>query len=480
MHSPSFCRLFDKTEEELINQSYLIINTKNRLKIEQTLEELKSPPHKTYLEIEHNTVKGKRWIAWNNAGILDTKNELDHILAVGRDITDSRLADDKLKQVQKMEAIGQLAGGIAHDFNNMLGGVVGFAELIFMQKESSEITKNFCNQIIKTSERAADLTQQLLSFARKGKAVSTKIDAHTAIKNAVAILRRSVNKNIDIQVKLNAKNSMIVGDPAQIQSAILNLGINARDAMHDMDGCFTVETSTSRLSISYCKASNFNITPGDYLLIKATDTGEGMTKETMEHIFEPFFTTKEVGKGTGLGLASIFGTVTLHHGAITAYSEPDSGTEFHIFLPLAAAEHPENEEENFSVEEMKIRNRSQKSSILVIDDEEIIRVLAKSLLEDMGYSVLLAQNGFEGLEIYKANRHEIQIVLLDVIMPKMSGKEALRKLIEINPEVNVIISSGFDQSDKIEDFLELGAKTFIKKPYRQKDLFKVINQLTTP
>ena len=429
------------------------------------------------LELHHPTPSGLRCVSWQLSVVLDDSAEIDYVIATGSDITDIKLANEQLQHVQKLEAIGQLAGGVAHDFNNMLGGIVGYAELIIMKSGDNKTIKKYSKQIIDTGEKAAELTQQLLSFARKGKASSTPIDAHTSIKRAIDILSRSIDKNVKIELALNAKNSMIIGDPTQIQNTILNLGINARDAIgNNTEGCFSIETATISLSEEYCSNSNFDITPQDYILIKARDNGIGMEKEVLEHIFEPFFTTKEIGKGTGLGLASIFGAVTSHFGAITVDSEPGLGTEFDIFLPVIGyySELPDPET---STDVMKLLSEARHKVVLVIDDEEVIREVAKSLLENLGYDVLLAKDGVEGIDIFIANMDIISLVLLDVIMPRMGGKETLKKLIKLDPNVNVIIASGFSQSDRTEDFTSIGAKAFIKKPYKQRELLDIIKKI---
>ncbi len=465
-------------KEEFINKLYLnfILPEDHAIAIE-AINKLKLSAVTVTSEIRHKTPDGIHWVSWQLSKVFADNDELEYIIVTGRDITEAKQASEQLKHVQKLEAIGQLAGGIAHDFNNMLGGIVGFAELISMQCGANQTIANYSKSIIDTSEKAADLTQQLLTFARKGKASITPIDVHSAINRAINILKRSIKRNISIELCLQAKNSMIIGDPTQIQNIILNLGINARDAIGDeKEGLFSIETTTVTLSAKYCEESDFDIQPQDYILIKARDNGTGMDNEILKHIFEPFFTTKEVGKGTGLGLASIYGTVTAHKGAITATSEYGSGTEFNIFLPVIAnqqfKEEPETSTDLFNFVKIK-----QNLTILIIDDEEIIRLVAKSLLENMGYNVLLANDGQEGIEIFELNQDIISAVILDIIMPRMGGKETLAELQKINPEVKVIMASGFSQVDKTDDFIHSGAKDFIHKPYRQKELYQTLRKI---
>ena len=477
----SCCNFFGLTMDEIINHNYLdFIYPDDRELAIGEMSRISESQSSYTVELRHNTSAGIRWVSWRMTKIMDADGQIEAYISTGRDITEAKIANEQLQHVQKLEAIGQLAGGIAHDFNNMLGGIVGFAELIMMQSKTNETIRNYSKNIIDTSEKAAELTKQLLTFARKGKSSSTPIDAHSAIKRAVDILKRSITKNINIELFLNAKNSIITGDPTQIQNIILNLGINARDAIgEEPGGSFTIETTVVNLSSTYCEHSDFDIIPQSYLLIKARDNGVGMEKEILDHIYEPFFTTKEVGKGTGLGLASIFGSVTSHSGAITVTSEPGYGTEFNIFLPLLEkTESAVNYDA--STDLINILSKDAHKIVLVIDDEEIIRMVAKSLLENIGYEVLLAKDGQEGIEILSINKDIISIVILDVIMPRMGGKEALKEIKKISPDVKVIMASGFTQTDKENDFFELGALDFIHKPYRQKELYSVLdNALNT-
>ena len=474
----SFTTFFEISSDESVEHSFFdFVNPEDRAIAKKALQKLYGQISTVRIELRHNTSKGIHWISWQISKVIGDDEQTEYFIATGRDITESKIAREQLKHVQKLEAIGQLAGGIAHDFNNMLGGIVGFAELIIMQSPAKKIIREYSKNIIDTSEKAGELTQQLLAFARKGKSSSTPIDVHSSIKRAIDILKRSIKKNVRIELFLNAKNSMIIGDPTQIQNIILNLGINARDAIGDEnEGVFTIETTTISLSAEFCEQSDFKIKPQDYILIIARDNGSGMNKEVLEHIFEPFFTTKEVGKGTGLGLASIYGAVTSHAGAITATSEPGQGAEFNIFLPLLE-DFTTNSDEEITTDVLKISDRGAHKIILVIDDEEIIRMVAKSLLEGMGYSVLLANDGKEGLEVYQTNQDIISAVILDVIMPRMGGKETLKQLQLLNPACKVIMASGFSQTEKANDFIALGAQEFIHKPYRQKELFATLKRV---
>ncbi len=402
--------------------------------------------------------------------ILDAEGNVEKLIGLTKDITEYKTLTHQLYHSQKLDAVGQLAGGVAHDFNNMLGGIIGFAELLMNNIKDDEKLLSYCNSIINTGENAAKLTSQLLSFARKGQNISTPMSIHKTIDSAIALLDRSFDKKINISRQFNATVDTIIGDPSQIESVIINMGINSRDAI-DVDGNILIITELTELSPSFCKISNFEITPGPYMVIKIIDNGSGMDGETLNHIFEPFYTTKDEGKGTGLGLSVIHGIITAHKGMINVYSELGKGTEFKIYLPLSEKVHIKDITNSKTSE-----NYFGNEGILLVDDEEIIRSMGTALLEDLGYTVYTADNGASALEVYKENRKKIAVVVLDVVMPIMGGMECLKKLKILNPELKVIIASGFSRSDTSSDFKKNGAEDFIDKPYRQITLAEAIKK----
>jgi CheY-like chemotaxis protein len=279
---------------------------------------------------------------------------------------------------------------------------------------------------------------------------------HALIQETITLLKNTTDRRIKIETELKAVQSSIVGDPSQLQSAMLNLGINAAQAMSDGG---TLRFSTRLLDIDdiTCDASPFDLHPGQFLEIEVTDTGCGISVENIHKIFEPFFTTKEQGKGTGLGLPAVYGTITQHGGSITVHSEVNTGTNFKILLPL-----------NISAKEQKpIRQDTIRGqgNILVVDDEEVMRITAKAILEDLGYSVLLAANGEEALSVFMESGEPVNLVILDMIMPAMNGKDCFFALKKLYPEVRVILSSGFVQDEDLEDMKRSGLKGYINKPY---------------
>ncbi|MBU0985294.1 MAG: PAS domain S-box protein, partial [candidate division Zixibacteria bacterium] len=339
------------------------------------------------------------------------------------DVTEQRKLEEQLRQTWKMDSIGQLAGGVAHDFNNMLGGIIGAAELLAMTLSGNEEVREYVNMIINTAERAAELTGKLLSFSRKGPVVAASMDIHETIQESLAILERSIDRRIDLQTHLHADVSTLHGDATSLQNIVLNLGVNARDAMPD-GGTLNVTTENVEFDEAYCARSPFDIAPGLHIHLSIMDTGCGMTADVQRRIFEPFYTTKLVGKGTGLGLAAVYGAVKDHRGAITVYSEPGRGTVFHLYFPVdpTAVVGP-------SVEVGEDQRGT--GCVLVVDDEEVIRTTAAHILENLGYEVMLAENGEQGVAQYAKHQHRIDVVILDMVMPRMNGQDCFRAILAI-------------------------------------------------
>lgn len=387
------------------------------------------------------------------------------LLSVFLDVTEQKRMEEQIRQTQKMEVIGQLAGGVAHDFNNMLTAILGSAELMERHVMNDQVAMKLLGSIQKAASRSAELTGQLLAFSRKGQKNSVPVRIDTTIRDAISMLERTIDKNITLATRLIAKNTCVTGDPALLQNAILNLGVNARDAMSG-GGVITFASANVELDSAYCGSSPFAIIPGHYIEISVSDTGAGMTEEVIQHAFEPFFTTKEVGKGTGLGLAAVYGTITDHHGCVTIYSEPGIGTIFKLYLPVSS----EAKSESASAEDLIHGS----GGVLLVDDEEILRDVGQALLEGLGYKVYLAEDGEQALEIYAREEENISLVILDMLMPRMGGKETLVRLTESYPDIRVLISSGFHQQGTADELVHLGAQGFLQKPYHRQELCKAV------
>ncbi len=388
-----------------------------------------------------------------------------YLSSIMRDMSERNELEDQLRQSQKMDAVGQLAGGVAHDFNNLLTGIMGNAQLLAMDMGPDSSQKGLTDAIVDASSRAADLTQQLLAFSRKGKLQTISIDVNQIISNdVIGLLARSIDKSIEIVSKLDACPSVIDGDPTQLQSAILNMGLNARDAMA-VGGVLTF--ATRNVMIDDAVSYGGEIKPGEYVEIEVSDTGIGMDAETQKRMYEPFFTTKEVGKGTGLGLAGVFACVHSHHGLIRVYSEVGVGSTFTVLLPQS-----ESAVDVRPVADDELRRGE--GHVLVVDDEEILRNVSARILQGLGYTVTTCKDGLEAIGFVQSHEGVVDVVLLDLVMPKISGQETFRKLKEIDPDICVLVASGFARADVISSIIAEGALGFLAKPYRIEELSQEI------
>jgi len=371
-----------------------------------------------------------------------------------------------LRHAQKMEAIGTLAGGIAHDFNNLLTGIMGNVELALLQTGSGEPLFEKLKQMQKSAERAAELTSQLLAFGRQRMEQPKPANLNSAVDEAVSFIGHTIDKGVELRVTKDPNLWVVRADLGQINQALINLIINAADAMEG-NGVLTMATSNIVIDDKYCN-THTDARPGEYVKIMIQDTGCGIPPGFIDRIFEPFFTTKPIGKGTGLGLAMVYGIVKGHDGWIEVYSEQGKGTAFKIYLPRET-----NEIIDQKVEE-KVELRGGVETILLVDDEDVVRALGGTMLERFGYKVILAEDGMQAVDIYKSEKERISLVILDVTMPKKSGRETMMDLLQLNPNIRVVISSGFDRSGPVEELLKLGAKGFVQKPYRIGDMLQTV------
>ncbi|MEO0288121.1 MAG: response regulator [candidate division WOR-3 bacterium] len=426
-------------------------------------------------EIELIFFKTKHYFFYTIEPFYSKDEKISGVLTALQDISEKVEMQKELMQVFKLEALGNLAGGIAHDFNNILAGIIGNAEILDMRIGDDQELSKYIKSIIKISESASKLTKQLLSFARKGKYQNIDFSVHKIINEVCDILERTIDRRIRIEQHLKAKPSSIKGDPSQIETALMNLIINSKDAIMEKggDGKIEIRTETIIVDENFNRFLNTKLENGTYIHVSVSDDGIGMDEETKKHIFEPFFTTKDVGKGTGLGLASVYGTIKNHKGYIDFYSERFKGTTFNIYLPLSTTEI----EEEVEKEGETTLNLNMKKSILIIDDEESIRNSCKEMLEKEGVKVLTAKDGIEGIEIFEKNREEIDLVILDMIMPKMSGKETFIGIKKLNRDIPIILCSGYSEEGEAEEIINMGVEAFLQKPYRMKTLIETIKKI---
>jgi two-component system cell cycle sensor histidine kinase/response regulator CckA len=411
----------------------------------------------------------RRQITQTGAPIRDAKGEIVGQVTVIRDVTDRARLEDQLHHVQRMNAIGQLAGGVAHDFNNMLAGILAGAELldVSLPRERAPEIAETITTILATCERAADLTHKLLAFSRKAPRRTELIDVHELIGSTIALLRHSIDRRIAIELRLAAASTQVRGDPALLQSALLNLAINARDAMPE-GGTLEISTRSVELSSADCEASPFRLQPGRFLELRVRDTGSGIDDELRLRIFEPFFTTKEVGRGTGLGLAAVHGTIEEHGGSIAVESVVGQGTSFVLRLPSAQALARQPRAPAVTL--------VGEGRILLVDDEDVIRRTGALLLESLGYQVVTARNGREGVELFSTQHGELDHVLLDMIMPEMNGQDAFWAMQRIDAEVPIVVCSGYAADEAVRSLRDQGLAGFLPKPYRRAVLAEVVGQ----
>jgi PAS domain S-box-containing protein len=383
------------------------------------------------------------------------------------DITEKILFDKKLAESRKMEAIGQLAGGVAHDFNNMLSGIIGAAALIEMTSAMNDKeAMKYIKMIQKASGRASDLTGKLLSFGRRQAIPSSSFHLHEAAEAGLSLLERTIDRNVKIRFEPEAEMDTLTGSFTSVQNAIMNLVINSSHAMPG-GGEVVIRTMNLNLNEEECHSFSFELTPGAYIRIDIEDNGTGIEPDLLDKIFEPFFTTKKNGDGTGLGLASVYGMIQNHRGAVTLESTPGEGTAFHLFFPCS--------QDKITRKAVVLQNKERgNETVLLVDDESIVRISMRDYLMKKGYTVIEASNGSDALDIYRENSAEIDLVLTDMVMSGLSGRDVFYGVRKIDKTCPVIIASGFIQDDNLEKMQNDGLSGFIAKPFGFSDLCKSI------
>jgi two-component system cell cycle sensor histidine kinase/response regulator CckA len=386
------------------------------------------------------------------------------------DITDKKTLESQLHQAQKMESIGQLAGGVAHDFNNMLAVIKGYAELTLKKMEPSQPHYGKLIQIRIAAERSADLTRQLLAFARKQTIAPKVVDLNETVSGMLNMLQRLIGENINLTLQTSSNLWLVKVDPSQIDQMLVNLCVNARQAIEDV-GRIAIETGNSELDANYCATHRY-VEPGEYVRLVVSDDGGGMDKETQTHIFEPFFTTKGVGHGTGLGLATVYGIVKQNNGFIDVYSEPGQGTTFTIYLPRHMGEIEQTPKEG-QAEPVPLGNET----ILLVEDEPSILMMAALMLEGQGYTVLTAGTASEAIRLFKEQTGGIHLLITDVVMPDMNGRDLVNELQSLHPQLNCLFMSGYT-ADVIASHgvLDEGVN-FIQKPFSLPDLATKVREV---
>jgi PAS domain S-box-containing protein len=420
------------------------------------------------LEFEYVRADGSTfWGELRVKFLRDASGALVGSQGVLRDISERRRSEqerlaleERLREADKLQAIGQLAGGVAHDFNNQLSAIMGFAEIIQHEGGTSAGVRGYAGNILLAAQRSADLTSKLLAFARRTQHRTIAVDVHVIVGEVVAMLERTVDKHIRIETRLQAPASVILGDPSQMVSALLNLGLNARDAMPQGG------------SLVFATAVVGDSTSDRWLEVRVSDTGIGMDPETVSHAFEPFFTLKGPGKGTGLGLPAVYGTVQSHGGSIDIESSPGDGTTFRMRFPLHDAPPQATGTQTEAAREQPRRS----ATVMVVDDEDLVGRAAGLALERAGHRVRVFGSPTAALSHYRDCWHEIDLVVIDMIMPEMTGQELFTELHALNRDVSVVITSGHVPAAAVQQLLDLGAREFLAKPFSPSELVAAVER----
>jgi len=432
--------------------------------------------------IKDSIFSGEIYTEFDRPRVIDEKEIYENIIiyplkddevngAVIRidNVTKEHLLVEQLHQSRKMDAIGQLAGGIAHDFNNMLAGISGAAQLIKNKNSTvNNDNKKYLDIIFKSVSNAADLTKKLLKFSRKEQIKLAPVDVNSAIGETLEIFKRTFDKKIIIQFEKSSDILTVHDNNSALQNIILNLGINASHAMKE-GGDLIIKTESIFLDDFFCESNSFDLKSGTYVKIEVKDTGHGISKINIQKIFNPFFTTKEKGKGTGLGLASVYTSIKDINGSIDVESKENIGTIFNIYLPLV--------ENDIIIKDISVDNYHRSETILIVDDEEAIRITLKQILEDNGHKIYLAENGKTAVDLYKKKHKEINCVILDMIMPEMNGIDALKEIRKVDINCNIIIASGFINEENQKKLEKVSISGILQKPFKKSELLSILKNI---
>ncbi|MEI6305741.1 MAG: PAS domain S-box protein, partial [Deltaproteobacteria bacterium] len=437
-------------------------------RLEKALKGIQVPVAEFQYQLKATGKSG--WASDSSGPLRNANGEIVGVIGTVRDITEQRMVEDQLRQSQKLESLGRLAGGVAHDFNNKLTVIMGYAELVRMHFDDPKIHEHL-NEVIRAAEQSRDITSQLLAFSRQQTASPQAININSILADLRKSLGRLIGEDISIFLKPAEDLWTINIDPVQFDQIIMNLTVNARDAMPG-GGAITIETFNIVVSKEMAKLHDARM--GEYVSFIFRDNGTGMDAETCKHIFEPFFTTKEQGRGTGLGLATIYGIVSQNGGFIDVESTPGTGTAFNICLPRYESCDKLGEPTE------RPRQADVPATILLVEDEEPIRKMAMTMLESLGHTCIPASDPLEALELFNDPKNRFDLVLTDIVMPKMNGREMLTQIKAISPKIKGIYMSGFAADIIPVNTSQTDESLFIKKPFKMNDLAKVVRSAMKP
>jgi two-component system cell cycle sensor histidine kinase/response regulator CckA len=472
--NPALQEMLGYSAEELRNRVFNELAHPDDAEIDEELKKELIEGKRDHYQTEKRYIRKDGEVIWGCLNVSlarDVENESEFMIYMVEDITERKRLEDQFFQSQKMETIGRLAGGIAHDFNNLLTVIKGYTQLsLNLIKEDDPCRENI-DEILKASDRASELTQQLLAVSRRQVLNMQVLELNGLIRGLEKMVGRVIGEDIEMITMLTESIGKVKSDPGQIEQVILNLAVNARDAM-PKGGKLTIETANVDLDENYTR-SHIGVTPGAYVMLSVSDTGVGMPPEVKEHLFEPFFTTKEKGKGTGLGLSTIYGIIKQSGGNIWVYSEPGQGTTIKIYLPRVEEE----------AEGLPLKNETKPlpkgdETVLLVEDESAVRGFAARVLREQGYTVFEATNGIEAVNIAREKKDEkIHLLLTDMVMPQMGGKELVRWIKTLHPKIKVLSISGYTEHAVSQHTVIRPGTPFLQKPFSPAALAKKVREV---
>jgi len=471
-NSPSYGKILGYTPEEMQSSpAFEQVHPDDRQQLEEASREAFRGGAGRRIEYRMRHKDGSWRILESTASpVCGDDGQVEKLVIVNRDISDRKRLEEQFRQAQKMEAIGRLSGGVAHDFNNLLGVIIGYGEILQEGLAPEHPLRRSADEILAAGRRAASLTRQLLAFSRQQVLETKVLSLNTVVSNMETMLRRLIGEDIELTSNLESSLGTVKADPGQLEQVVMNLAVNARDAM-PQGGKLIIETANTEMDETFVRRYPYPVQPGLYIRLTVSDTGTGMDAATRARIFEPFFTTKEKGQGTGLGLSMVYGVVKQSGGYIDAYSELGLGTTFKIYLPrVDEAVSPSAPQPTLAT---SLRGTE---TILLVEDEEALRILTRNLLELCGYQVMEAKNGAEALDLSQRYPGTVDLLLTDIVMPGINGRLLADQLIQLRPNIKVVYMSGYTgQAVGAHRILDPGS-IFLQKPFTRDELARKIRE----